>query len=237
MVKINSLNGFEDVLDTYFINKDGSVYSSSLKNTLSVGDNGHGYKIVSLKIKGIRKWKKAYIHRLVALAYVEGYEKNLEVNHKDENKNNNNFSNLEWVTRKYNNNYGSKNDRCSSSKGSKCYVYDYKLEFKGKFNSINKASEILNTNFRKNNSRTEKYFIVDNIKNIPNIKSRYTTIALKDLNGKIVEIFATNREARRFFNETINITDAIKNNWIIKNKYKVEVLNYQILIDSLNLRE
>lgn len=237
MVKVNSLNGFEDVLDIYYVNKNGSIYSSVLKDTLSEGDNGRGYKVVSLKIKGIRKWKKAYVHRLVAMAYVEGYERSLEVNHKDENKYNNNFSNLEWVTKKYNNNYGTKKERCSVAKGCKCYVYDYRLNFKGKFNSIKKASETLNTNFRGNNSRNEKYFIVSDIKNIPNIKSIYKTIVLKDLNDNTIEIFPTNREARRFFNETINITDAIKNNWVIKNKYKVEVLNYQTLIDSLNLQE
>lgn len=31
------------------------------------------------------------------------------VNHKDENKNNNNIENLEWCTYEYNNNYGSHN--------------------------------------------------------------------------------------------------------------------------------
>lgn len=235
MVKINSLKGYENVLDIYFIKRNGEVYSSAINKSLSVGDNGHGYKTVSLKLKGERKWKKAYIHRLVALAYVKGYEENLEVNHKDENKNNNNYTNLEWVTKKYNNNYGTKKERTSLIKGTFCYVYDYKLNFKGKFNSINKASEILNTCFKEINTRTEKYFIVSDIKEIPHIKSRYKTIVLKDLQGNVIEIFSTNREARRYFDNTINITDAIKKDWIIKNKYKVEVLKYQTLIDSLNL--
>ncbi len=54
--------------------------------------------------------KKHYlIHRLVALAFVEGCsEERYQVNHKDEDYFNNHFSNLEWVTPKYNSSYGSR---------------------------------------------------------------------------------------------------------------------------------
>lgn len=237
MVKVNSLNGFEDVLDIYMVSKEGYIYSSMTNKPLSVGDNGHGYKVVSLKLKNNRKYKKAYVHRIVAMAYIKGYKPELQVNHKDEDRGNNHYKNLEWVTTKYNNNYGNKKERLSISNGTKCYIYDYKLNYIGEFNSINKANKTLNTNFRKNNSRIEKYFIVDAISQIPLIKSNYTTILLKDLNDNIVKIFPTNRETRRYFNNTVNITDAINKNWIIKNKYRVEVLNYQKLIDSLNLQE
>ena len=51
------------------------------------------------------------IHKLVAEAFVEGYSKELIVNHKDENIKNNNISNLEWCTHKYNMNYGTINER------------------------------------------------------------------------------------------------------------------------------
>lgn len=58
MVKVNSLNGFEDVLDIYMVSKEGYIYSSMTNKPLSVGDNGHGYKVVSLKLKNNRKYKK-----------------------------------------------------------------------------------------------------------------------------------------------------------------------------------
>lgn len=45
--------------------------------------------------------KNLYIHRLVAQAFVNG-DKSLCVNHKDGNKHNNHYENLEWVTHSQN---------------------------------------------------------------------------------------------------------------------------------------
>ena len=58
-----------------------------------------GYLIVNLFPYGT-----IAVHRLVAQAFVEGYKNDggLEVNHKDGNKRNNHASNLEWVTKKEN---------------------------------------------------------------------------------------------------------------------------------------
>lgn len=52
------------------------------------------------------------IHRLVLSTFnpIENMSA-MEVNHKDENKNNNRLDNLEWMTSKENCNYGSRNDR------------------------------------------------------------------------------------------------------------------------------
>ncbi|WP_187344743.1 HNH endonuclease [Lactiplantibacillus plantarum] len=56
--------------------------------------------------------KRHYIHRLVAKAFIKNYSKLNEINHKDENKSNNNVSNLEWCSRKYNVNYGITMQKC-----------------------------------------------------------------------------------------------------------------------------
>ena len=58
----------------------------------------NGYLLTSLSYNGKRKTFK--VHRLVAIAFCDGYsELRNEVNHKDGNKSNNVYSNLEWSTR------------------------------------------------------------------------------------------------------------------------------------------
>ena len=47
-----------------------------------------------------------FVHRLVALNFIPNPDNLPEINHKDENKKNNNIDNLEWCDRKYNVNYG-----------------------------------------------------------------------------------------------------------------------------------
>jgi hypothetical protein len=57
---------------------------------------GSGYEEVILSIK--RKRKPKLIHRMVAEAFVPKQPGKEEVNHKDGNKLNNDYTNLEWVT-------------------------------------------------------------------------------------------------------------------------------------------
>ena len=85
-------------------------------------DNGRGYKQVYLCKNG--KTKVHYVHRLVALHFIENPNNFLEINHKDEDKANNCADNLEWCTHKYNQNYGSKNIRAAIKNSKKVYQYD-----------------------------------------------------------------------------------------------------------------
>lgn len=78
-------------------------------------DNGKGYLAIMLSKNKIKKHK--YIHRLVAETFIPNPNKLPEVNHKDENKQNNNVDNLEWCTKKYNNCYGTKNKRGAKARG------------------------------------------------------------------------------------------------------------------------
>lgn len=65
--------------------------------------NDRGYFKIRLLINGVQK--SAYIHRLVAEAFIPNPNNYKEVNHKDNNPNNNNVNNLEWCDRKYNIDY------------------------------------------------------------------------------------------------------------------------------------
>ena len=63
----------------------------------------NGYRAVMLRKSG--KVQLITIHRLVAIAFLDNPDGLREVNHKDEDKTNNHVDNLEWCTRKYNQNY------------------------------------------------------------------------------------------------------------------------------------
>lgn len=69
------------------------------------------------------------LHHLVAETFIPNPNNYKEVNHKDENKTNNVVTNLEWCDRKYNQNYGTRIEKCSK-KLSKT-VLQYTLD--GKF--------------------------------------------------------------------------------------------------------
>lgn len=89
----------------YTVSEDGTIFSAKVNRTLTPSDNGAGYLRVNLD------GKYYYVHRLVAEAFVDNPNNYSEVNHKDENKKNNHYLNLEWCTSEYNNNYGTKKER------------------------------------------------------------------------------------------------------------------------------
>lgn len=67
-----------------------------------------GYYSVDIQICGVRE--KFAVHRLVAEKFVNGFNIGLEVNHKDCDKQNNFYINLEWVTRSQNTQHAYDND-------------------------------------------------------------------------------------------------------------------------------
>lgn len=111
----------------YKISNFGKVMSLTRNKLLTINKTGE-YDYVFLSKNGQFKIKK--IHRLVAEAFIPN-PNNLEcVNHRDENKRNNRVDNLEWCTKKYNCNYGKRNEKMSKSKSK------YKIVQKDKNNNI-----------------------------------------------------------------------------------------------------
>ena len=66
----------------------------------------NGYARVTLYNGNRKAHKQLFIHRLVAMMFIPNPNNFPYINHKDENKMNNNYCNLEWCTAKYNSNYG-----------------------------------------------------------------------------------------------------------------------------------
>ena len=114
------IKGYEGL---YQVSNKGHVKSLNYRRTGKEGIlkgrlDKDGYLRVGLCKN--KKQKPFYIHRLVAKAFLPNPNNLPEVNHIDENKENNHVENLEWCDRKYNNNYGSRNERASvSMKGKK----------------------------------------------------------------------------------------------------------------------
>lgn len=100
----------------YEVSTLGNVKSLNYRHTgkekiLKQMKHKNDYLHISLYRNG--KHKNYDTHRLVALAFISNPNNLPQVNHKDENKQNNKVDNLEWVTSKYNNNYGTRNEKAS----------------------------------------------------------------------------------------------------------------------------
>lgn len=81
----------------YIIFENGDIYSNYVHRLLKPDITIHGYEQVTLTIDGERKRFK--VHRLVALLWLgEPPADKPTVNHKDGNKLNNHYTNLEYAT-------------------------------------------------------------------------------------------------------------------------------------------
>ena len=89
------VEGYEGI---YTISNYGRLFNTKKELKPYLLNNGY-YSCILCK-DGNRKNKT--IHQLVAKHFVEGYKEGLVVNHKDLNKTNNHYSNLEWITPKEN---------------------------------------------------------------------------------------------------------------------------------------
>ena len=98
----------------YEVSDCGTVRNIHTKEVKAIRYTKTGYCITDLKENG--KKKTAYVHRLVAEAFVDNPDNLPNVNHIDENKQNNTAVNLEWCTAEYNNRYGTHNARIKATK-------------------------------------------------------------------------------------------------------------------------
>ena len=102
----------------YHVSNLGRVKSLNYNHTgteriLKTSKISSGYLKVTLCKDGHVKTLK--VHRLVADAFIPN-PNNLEtVNHKDEDKTNNSVANLEWMSKKDNTNYGTRNKRAGEA--------------------------------------------------------------------------------------------------------------------------
>lgn len=112
----------EELKNLYQISNSGKVYSSQRKKILKTTLNNRGYEFIVLKNKNIKQ--KFYIHRLVAMHFLENKQNKPFINHIDCNPLNNKVENLEWVTHLENMQYASKLGRFNKTEQWKNKISD-----------------------------------------------------------------------------------------------------------------
>ena len=135
----------------YLIFNDGNIYSKVSHKNLKPIKKSTGYYAVNLYDDNGNR-KMFFIHQLVAEAFLPNLNHYTDINHKDENKANNAVENLEWCSKTYNENYGSKKEREIKTKTlnncinghKKIIQYDLNNNFIKEWNSLTEASNTLN---------------------------------------------------------------------------------------------
>ncbi len=151
---------WKDIIDfegLYEISNLGNVRSKDTKAELYINGKLSSSRIIKGKqlkiflncISGRKyvvlfKNSKTYtklVHRLVAEAFIPNPNNYKEINHIDEDFTNNCVNNLEWCTRKYNVNYGTRTQRQKEKMYKPVLQFNKNGEFIKEYKSINQASE------------------------------------------------------------------------------------------------
>ena len=137
------IKGYEGI---YKISSFGKIKSLPRNGTIKkekiikqVKDKDGYLKVILNKYSS---YKTVSVHRLVALNFIPNLLNLPQINHKDENKQNNQIDNLEWCSNKYNSNFGTRNERMRKSLGKEVFQYTLKGKFIKRYNSIREASKI-----------------------------------------------------------------------------------------------
>lgn len=86
----------------YLVSASGKVFSEFVESYIKPKNDKYGYPKISIRVDDRPNSHHICIHRMVGSLWVPGYEEGLQINHIDGNKENNNASNLEWVTNQEN---------------------------------------------------------------------------------------------------------------------------------------
>lgn len=109
MVEIwRPIEGYEN---NYEVSNKGRVRNKRTNHVFKESLGTTGYPQVHLRKNN--KPRTFLIHRLVAQAFLVNKDKQPQVNHIDEDKTNNDVSNLEWCSAKHNANHGTRIKRCN----------------------------------------------------------------------------------------------------------------------------
>lgn len=136
------IEGYEGL---YQISDYGRVKSLRKKyyGILRTKISKQGYCYAAISNNNIREDFR--INRLVAIHFLGKCKyKNLQANHNDENKLNNYYTNITWMTPAENCNYGTRNKRVGEKQHMRVNQYDLNGNFIKTWNSLSEIGKVLN---------------------------------------------------------------------------------------------
>lgn len=122
--------------NNYLISNYGYLINKKSKRIIKGTKRKDGY--ISVHLYG----RNLLMHRLVAISFIPNLNNYSQINHKDENKSNNNVNNLEWCDSKYNINYGNRTNKQIQHRIKKVIQKDMQGNIINQFNSVREASRI-----------------------------------------------------------------------------------------------
>lgn len=199
-------------LDTnYSISEDGQV-RNDLTNKILEQSTQQDYKFCSLKINN--KYYRKRVHRLVAETFIPNPKNKPYVNHKDGNRNNNNVSNLEWVTPSENTQHAVNTGLFTSGRAKPVNQYNLDGELMLTFPSATEAAKQTGTSQEKITMCCKRQRVTANdyqwryyndIQDVGKVQKKFITgkqVAQCDDNGNILNIYPSFMEAARAVNGT-----------------------------------
>ena len=196
-----TINGYPN----YEISSSGLVRSTRFDRILKGSKNNGGYEYVNLIYNRIKKTTS--VHKLVMEHF--GPAKPIEgmvIDHKDGNKDNNNLSNLEWITSSENKQHAVKNGLYPDRT---IYGYNDNLEIVSTFSSIAEMFRITGwspSEMSKSclmNPKSKNHNLYWSFEKIPNFSiakiesGKSKSVGKFDLNGKLLEKYSSMSDAAR----------------------------------------
>ena len=123
--------------DNYEVSNLGKVRNIKSGRILKPSLNKNGY--LRLWLCKNNKRKHLYLHRIIATAFIDNPDEKPCVNHIDENKLNNDLSNLEWCTVRENLIHGTRTKRAAEKCFKKVIQLDLNDNVLNEFESIKQA--------------------------------------------------------------------------------------------------
>lgn len=198
----------------YQISSYGIVKSFRKKepHLLSTCVGTHGYCVVLLH-DGNGQRKNERVHRLVAQAFIPNPNNYPYINHKDEDKTNNQVENLEWCTAEYNSNYGTCKKRIGLTNGIPVLKYDLDGNFISEYRTMTEAErnegidhaniciccegKISNCNNFIWIYKGDEHTIQDRIKKVKNSITRPKKLEMYDRDGKLMRTYGSILQASK----------------------------------------